>query len=140
MSIGASNSNIFYTAAEKEESRKRSIAQNNMMQNNHQEIALHLIEKLKSYIRSFGEKVIYDEYNFAVLPLPWHLANSEIMIDDDDYNDESEQIDNLQPSYKQFESINTEQKFAIDPQYQNYQVPLKSKEVSICLYKILCIF
>ena len=134
MSIGASNSNIFYTAAEKEESRKRSIAQNNMMQNNHQEIALHLIEKLKSYIRSFGEKVIYDEYNFAVLPLPEHLANSDIMMDDDDdENGESEQADNLQHSSKQFESINTEQKFMTDPQYQNYQV-------SIYLYKILFIF
>lgn len=133
MSIGASHPNTFYTVAEKEESRKRSIAQNNMMQNNHQETALHLIEKLKSYIRSFGEKVIYDEYNFAVLPLPGHLANSDIMMDDDDENGESEQADNLQHSSKQFESINTEQKFVIDSQYQNYQV-------SIYLYKILFIF
>lgn len=135
MSIGASNSNIFYTAAEREESRKRSIAQNNMMQNNHQEIALRLIEKLKSYIKSFGERVIYDEYNKAVLPLPGHLADSEIMINGDNQDHESEQVDNLQHSPKQFGSINTEQKFVIDPQYQNYQVPLKSKEVSIHLIK-----
>ena len=140
MSIDASHSNIYYMLAEKEERRKRSIAQNNMMQNNHQEIALRLIEKLKSYIKSFDDRVIYDEYNKAVLPLPGHLANSEIMINGDNENHESEQVDNFHHSSEQLESINTEQKFVIDPQYQNYQVPFKSKEVRIYLYKILCIF
>ena len=131
---------VHYTAAEKEEKRKRFQVQNT----NYQDIAQLLIEKLEDYIKSLGKRVIYDENKrdkVAELPLPKHLRH-DMFYDDQQSFDESQQHKKKQNkshyhSYsKQSEStnrLNSEQMVMIDQQFQNYQYTFKSKEVSITI-------
>jgi hypothetical protein len=133
---GLSHPHAHQVAAEK---RKHSIAQNTMAQNNCQEIARQIIEKLESYIRSFGKRVIYDESKrdkVSELPLPVHLRDSvPLYNEDDDQEADTMMQPNMKVNHhglKQSESVNQsnpEQK----TNYQTYLFTFTSKEVRIYL-------
>ena len=134
---GLSHPHAHQVAAEK---RKHSIVQNTMAQNNCQEIARQIIEKLESYIRSFGKRVVYDESKrdkVSELPLPVHLRDSVPLYNEDDGQevDTMMQPPNMKVNHhglKQSESVNQsnpEQK----TNYQTYLFTYTSKEVRIYL-------